>query len=116
MKKHNYEYQGLKASTWDLFLGQTVHWEDTLFFHELIGRYGQPTLEVGCGTGRLLLDYMAAGIDIDGVDNSPEMLAICRRKAQQRGLQPVLFQQSMERSFSMNGILEIRSSIAALRR
>jgi sarcosine oxidase subunit beta len=35
----------------------------------------------------LLLDYLAAGIDIDGVDNSPEMLAICREKAQKPGLQ-----------------------------
>lgn len=96
MTKRNYEYRGLKASTWDLFLGDTSHWEDTLFFRELIVRHGQPILEVGCGTGRLLLDYLAAGIDIDGVDNSPEMLAICRDKAQRRGLQPILFQQAME--------------------
>lgn len=34
-----------------------------------------------CGTGRLLLDYLAQGIDIDGVDNSPEMLALCRPDA-----------------------------------
>jgi ubiquinone/menaquinone biosynthesis C-methylase UbiE len=84
------------ASTWDLFLGNEAGWEDTLFFRELISRHGQPALEVGCGTGRLLLDYLAAGIIIDGVDNSPEMLAVCRDKAQQRGLQPALFQQAME--------------------
>jgi ubiquinone/menaquinone biosynthesis C-methylase UbiE len=84
------------ASTWDLFLGNEAGWEDTLFFRELIRGHGQPALEVGCGTGRLLLDYLAAGIIIDGVDNSPEMLAVCRDKAQQRGLQPALFQQAME--------------------
>lgn len=91
-----YEYHGLKASTWDLFLGPSPYWEDTLFFRELISRYGQPVLEVGCGTGRLLLNYLAAGIVIDGVDNSPEMLRLCRDRARQRGLQPTLFQQSME--------------------
>ena len=96
MTQKDYEYRGLLASTWDLFLGHTSHWEDTLFFRELIGRHGQPVLEVGCGTGRLLLDYLANGIAIDGVDISPEMLAICRDKAQQRSLQPALFQQSME--------------------
>jgi ubiquinone/menaquinone biosynthesis C-methylase UbiE len=53
-------------------------------------------LDVGCGTGRLLLDYLAQGIDIDGVDNSPEMLAICRRKAHKLGLQPVLYEQYVE--------------------
>ncbi|HXV98906.1 MAG TPA: class I SAM-dependent methyltransferase [Anaerolineae bacterium] len=94
--KNDYEYRGLIASTWDLFLGNEARWEDTLFFRELISRHGQPVLEIGCGTGRLLLDYLAAGIIIDGVDNSPEMLAICRDKAQQHGLQPALFQQAME--------------------
>lgn len=94
--QNSYEYHGLKASTWDLFLGPAPHWEDTLFFRELISRHGQPVLEIGCGTGRLLLDYRAAGITIDGLDNSPEMLAICRDKARQRGLHPTLFQQPME--------------------
>jgi SAM-dependent methyltransferase len=94
--KNNYEYRGLMASTWDLFLGNEARWEDILFFREFISRHGQPVLEIGCGTGRLLLDYLAAGIVIDGVDNSPEMLAICRAKAQQRSLQPALFQQTME--------------------
>jgi ubiquinone/menaquinone biosynthesis C-methylase UbiE len=42
------------------------------------------------------LDYLTEGIDVDGVDNSPEMLAISRRKAQELGLQPVLYQQAME--------------------
>ena len=91
-----YEYRGLKASTWDLFLGQASVWEDTLFFREMIVRYGQPALELGCGTGRLLLGYLADGLDIDGVDNSPEMLAVCREKAASLGLQPGLFQQTME--------------------
>ncbi len=51
---------------------------------------------MGCGTGRLLLDYLAAGLDIDGVDNSPEMLALCRQKAARLGLRPRLYQQAME--------------------
>jgi len=39
----------------------------------VIAQAGQPVLDVGCGTGRLLLDYMQQGIDVDGMDNSPEM-------------------------------------------
>jgi SAM-dependent methyltransferase len=39
---------------------------------------------------------MSDGIDIDGVDNSPEMLALCRENASGLGLKPTLFQQSME--------------------
>lgn len=91
-----YEYRGLMAATWDLFRGDTSTWEDRLFFRDLIGHFGQPVLDVGCGTGRLLLDYLAEGVDIDGVDNSPEMLALCREKAAGMQLSPTLYEQGME--------------------
>jgi SAM-dependent methyltransferase len=91
-----YEYRGLKAASWDLFLGQTPVWEDTFFFREQVARFGQPALELGCGTGRLLLAYLGDGFDIDGVDNSPEMLDICREKATQLGLRPNLYRQAMQ--------------------
>ena len=92
----NYEYRDLLATTWDLFRGDTSGWVDRFFYWEFITDYGEPVLDVGCGTGRLLLDYMQDGIDIDGVDNSPEMLALCKEKASGLGLKPVLFQQPME--------------------
>jgi ubiquinone/menaquinone biosynthesis C-methylase UbiE len=96
MSSQDYEYRGLMASLWDFFRGDTSTWSDRFFYREPIQRYGQPVLDVGCGTGRLLLDFMADGVDIDGVDNSPEMLDLCRQKAQQLGLEPRLFQQVME--------------------
>ncbi|MCW5932675.1 MAG: class I SAM-dependent methyltransferase [Fimbriimonadia bacterium] len=74
------------ATTWDLFRGDTSHWEDRYFFLEAIKKFGEPVLDVGCGTGRLLLDYLKQGIDIEGMDNSPEMLAICIGKSQSMGL------------------------------
>ena len=53
-------------------------------------------LDVGCGTGRLLLDYRGEGIDIDGVDNAPEMLALCREKAEAKGVEVDTYQQAIE--------------------
>ena len=91
-----YEYRGLMAEAWDLLRGDTSGWPDRRFYLELIAHYGQPVLDVGCGTGRLLLDYLAQGIDIDGVDNSPEMLALCREKAAEQNLSPTLYLQEME--------------------
>ena len=91
-----YEYRGMMAAAWDLLRGDTSNWEDRFFYRNLIARYGQPVLDVGCGTGRLLLDYLAQGIDIDGVDVSPEMLAICVEKAQRLGLQARVFEQTMQ--------------------
>jgi SAM-dependent methyltransferase len=96
MAETDYEYRGLKAATWDLLRGDTSRWGDRATFRAVIDRYGQPALDIGCATGRLLLDYLAEGIDIDGVDLSPEMLALCRAKATARGLTPTLYQQAME--------------------
>lgn len=96
MEKPDFEYKGLMAQAWDVLRGDTSNWSDRFFYLDLIKHYGQPVLDVGCGTGRLLLDFLAQGIDIDGVDNSPEMLAICRQKAQQKGLSPNLYEQFVE--------------------
>ena len=96
MTDQDYEYRGLLASTWDLFRGDTSNWEDKFFYEKIIQRYGQPVLDVGCGTGRLILDFLSQDVDIDGLDVSPEMLAICRRKAQSLGLSPNLYEQGME--------------------
>ena len=96
MNETDYEFRGLKAATWDVLRGDTSHWGDRVTFREIIERHGQPALDVGCATGRLLLDYLAAGIDIDGVDLSPEMIALCRAKAEARGLTPTIYQQAME--------------------
>lgn len=84
------------ASAWDLLRGDTSQWPDRAFYREVISRYGEPALDVGCGTGRLLLDYLAAGLDVDGVDNSPEMLALCREKARTLGLAPAVYEQQIE--------------------
>jgi ubiquinone/menaquinone biosynthesis C-methylase UbiE len=89
-------YHGLKASTWDLHRGDTSTWTDRAWYLDIVRRFGQPVLDVGCGTGRILLDFLAQGIDIDGLDNSPEMLDLCRRKAAQLGLSPTIYQHSME--------------------
>ncbi len=96
MNLPDYEYKGLMAQAWDVLRGDTSTWPDRFFYLELIRRCGQPVLDIGCGTGRLLLDYLAQGIDSDGVDNSPDMLGICRAKASRLGLAPTLYEQFLE--------------------
>lgn len=92
----DYEYQGMIASSWDLLRGDTSAWPDRAFFRSIIEHGGQPALDVGCGTGRLLLDYLADGLDVEGVDVSPDMLEICREKGKVLGLEPTLYQQALE--------------------
>lgn len=53
---------------------------DEAFYREEARRSGGPVLELGCGTGRILLPIAEAGIPITGLDLSPEMLAVAGRK------------------------------------
>lgn len=57
---------------------------------------GGAVLEPMCGSGRYLLPLLAAGVDIEGVDAAPAMLAACRRHAARLGLDPVLHEQAFE--------------------
>jgi ubiquinone/menaquinone biosynthesis C-methylase UbiE len=90
-----YEYYGMMAEFWDLFRGDTSTWDDRFFYLDVVKKYGQPVLDVGCGTGRILLDFMQQGFDIDGVDNSPDMLARLHQKAEKLNLNPTVYQQEM---------------------
>jgi SAM-dependent methyltransferase len=49
--------------------------EDLDFWLELAGEHGSPILELGCGTGRVLLPLARRDYAVTGVDNSPAMLA-----------------------------------------
>jgi SAM-dependent methyltransferase len=55
---------------------------DIGFFVEAAREAGSPILEIGCGTGRILIPTARAGVEIVGLDLSPHMLAVCRRRLQ----------------------------------
>jgi len=57
--------------------------QDVAFFVELAREAGGPVLEVGCGTGRVLIPTARAGFEIVGLDLSPSMLAVCRESLAQ---------------------------------
>jgi SAM-dependent methyltransferase len=51
---------------------------DVGFFVNAAIESGSPVLEIGCGTGRVLLPTARAGISITGLDLSDHMLEVCR--------------------------------------
>ena len=55
---------------------------------------GQPALDVACGTGRVLIPLLHSGLDVDGSELSPDMLALCRERAEREGLAPNLYAQA----------------------
>ncbi len=60
-----------------------------------IEHYGQPVLDAGCGTGRLLIPLLKAGLDIDGCDVSGDMVSLCRLACENEGLSPNLYEQAL---------------------
>jgi SAM-dependent methyltransferase len=64
------------------------------------GAAGGPVLEVGCGSGRLLLPIAKAGVDIEGLDASRAMIRRLKAKAAAAGL-PVRTKTADMRDFSM---------------
>ena len=57
--------------------------QDVAFFVDAARDAGSPVLEVGCGTGRVLIPTARAGLAIVGLDLSPGMLAVCRERLRQ---------------------------------
>jgi ubiquinone/menaquinone biosynthesis C-methylase UbiE len=54
--------------------------QDVDFFVDHARESGGPVLELGCGTGRVLIPTARAGIEILGLDLSTSMLEQCRKK------------------------------------
>lgn len=86
-------HYGLVADWWAEF---NTDGPEIDYFGRFVER-GQPALDAGCGTGRLLLPWLRAGYDVDGCDVSADMLDRCRQKALDEGLDPTLLVQPLHR-------------------
>jgi SAM-dependent methyltransferase len=56
---------------------------DVAFYVDAAERAGGPVLEIGCGTGRVLIPCARAGARMVGLDRSPHMLRICRARLEE---------------------------------
>jgi len=53
---------------------------DAFFYTRAAEEYGAPVLELGCGTGRIMIPVARAGHEVVGLDLSDNMLDICKEK------------------------------------
>ena len=65
------------------------------FYVGLAREANGPVLDIACGTGRILLPCLQAGVDIEGLDLFEPMLKTLRAKAAALGLSPRLHQADM---------------------
>jgi hypothetical protein len=86
-------YTGLVA---DLYAPLRSESPDPEPYARFIAAAGEPALELACGDGDPILELRRRGIDVEGLDSSPDMLDRCRRAAAEQGIDVVLHEQSME--------------------
>ena len=60
--------------------------EDIPFYLNQIKKFGEPVLELACGTGRITIPLAERGVDISGLDISESMLSIARKKSIEKGI------------------------------
>src|SRR5213592_1966285 len=76
---NNYDEYAFIADLYDYVVPYRTR-PDIEFFVDAARASHGPVLEVGCGTGRVLIPTARAGIDITGLDLSSRMLDACRRR------------------------------------
>lgn len=86
-------YSGIVVDAYAKLKSSTFNAEPYI---EFVTASGEPALEVGCGDGEPLLDLCAAGLDVDGVDSSLDMVVRCRENAARRGVTTQVIHQRVE--------------------
>lgn len=89
------------AEIYDLDSGWSI---DRDFYLSLAGTQRQRILDLGCGTGLLCNAYAAKDHDVTGVDPSPAMLAIGRRKPHGSKIEWV---QSLAQSYQSDKLFDL---------
>ena len=74
------------APFYDWENARTVARRDIGFWQRLAAAQRGPVLELGCGTGRIAVPLLKAGIPLVGIDRSAPMLARARQRLRRAGL------------------------------
>lgn len=73
--------EGYSANEANIYDRIQQSWDEEIaFYKELLGQKPYHILELGCGTGRLLIPLLTMGYKVTGLDSSKDMLAICEHK------------------------------------
>lgn len=88
-------YGPLSARLYDCWFSSDLSQDESHLLALVRGKAGH-VLELGCGTGRLLLPLVKEGRTVDGVDASTAMLDICRGKLSALGVRACLVNQSLQ--------------------
>ncbi|WP_028560803.1 class I SAM-dependent methyltransferase [Paenibacillus pinihumi] len=75
--------------------GQSLSGDIEFYQNQLKSCRGR-ILEAMVGSGRVIIPLLESGLKVDGVDYSPDMLASCRQRCQERGLEADLYESDLQ--------------------
>jgi SAM-dependent methyltransferase len=90
-------YRSLCTEVYQITKPIGADYPDVPYFIQHLSEIGGRILEAMVGTGRLLIPLLEAGLNVEGIDTSPDMLAACQQNCAARGLTPILYEGSIER-------------------
>jgi SAM-dependent methyltransferase len=114
--------EDLDGRHYDAKVGSRSRFEDILFYINKAKEYGEPVLELACGTGRVTIPLAEKGISIMGLDLLNTMLKEAKRKSKETGVKVEWIEEDMtdfnlKKKFNtilipgcaFNGLLDIES-------
>lgn len=96
------------AQVYDLFMQEVPYQKWGNHIEEVWDKYKiKPKLiaELGCGTGTLANIFAKKGIDVIGIDNSDQMLAVAKEESMAQGLDVLYLLQDMQ-DFELYGTVD----------
>lgn len=91
----NWFHGPLVAEAYDVKAPLGHSYGDVEYYLRHLEGVGGKIVELGSGTGRVLIRLLQAGLDVDGVEHSPDSIRICRAHCQRLGLDPTLFEADL---------------------
>lgn len=80
----------------DVYAALRGSFPDADTYSAFIARSGEPALELGCGDGDPLLTLREAGLDVEGLDSSVDMLAKLESTAARQGIDVTVHHSTIE--------------------
>lgn len=99
---------GVFAEFYDRLTGNALYKERADYLLEVCRHFNHDcglTLDLACGTGSLTLELKRRGVDVYGIDASPEMLSEASMKAFEEGLDVLFLCQKMQ-SIDLYGTID----------
>jgi len=81
-------YKDLEAQLHDLFWNTESDADETPLLENFLKKHPGKALELGCGSGRLLLPLLKKGYSIEGVEISEDMVNLLKNEAEKMNLSP----------------------------